>query len=420
MHSTANPIQKGERAAILDAVRGFALLGICLANAGYFSLYIFQKPQDMSAYTTAAVDVWLKWVHYIFIDGKFYSIFSLLFGIGFAIIFFNKSNAGQSRLNIFYRRLFFLMVFGLVHSFLLWDGDILFFYAVVGAFLPLFRKAGNKTLIVLAIILILSPVLFDVIKVLTDGQWNLSRPLFAKATSMDKQVGITQDNISTWLIRNDRYAHLLDWNRSGFWWSWQLRVDSNRAVKVFAMFLIGLYIGRNRLYTQLNAHLPVLRQVQKWGFLIGIPAGFANAYFHLDDKVLPEPLGLADTIAYALNVAPLSLAYVATFCIWYCRNSNHPVLKWLQPVGSMALTNYMMQTVFGIAIYYGIGAGLGSGIGPSVFLPVAVAIFLVQTIYSHYWFRFFNYGPLEWIWRQLTYGKRLALVKTKAALPSDQ
>jgi uncharacterized protein len=87
-------------------------------------------------------------------------------------------------------------------------------------------------------------------------------------------------------------------------------------------------------------------------------------------------------------------------------------MQWLQPVGSMALTNYIAQTLFGIGIYYGIGAGLGSRVGPAVYMPVAVAVFCIQVIYSKYWMKHFNYGLLEWMWRQLTYGKRLALKKS--------
>ena len=411
------PVDQKERAQILDILRGFALLGICLANAGYFSLYIFQKPDGLAALSTAPVDNWLKWVHYIFIDGKFYSLFSLLFGIGFAIIFFNKTSSGRSRITIFYRRLFFLMLFGLLHSFLIWDGDILFFYALSGALLPLFRNCSNRTLVALAAVLIFSPLLFDILKILTDGKWNISHPFFAIATAIDKQVGITEENISTWLIVHDSYSDLLKWNRSGFWWSWQMRLDSNRVAKVFAMFLIGLYVGRNRIYERLQENYSLLKQVQKWGFAVGIPAGFANAYFHFDGKSLPAPAGILDTLAYALNVAPLSLAFAATFCILYCRKENHSWMQWLQPVGSMALTNYIAQTLFGIGIYYGIGAGLGSRVGPAVFMPVAVAVFCIQVIYSKYWMKHFNYGPLEWVWRQLTYGKRLALKRSAISHP---
>jgi uncharacterized protein len=95
--------------------------------------------------------------------------------------------------------------------------------------------------------------------------------------------------------------------------------------------------------------------------------------------------------------------------LWY--NKKVQGFQWLQPVGRMALTNYIAQTIFGIAIYYGIGFGFGSNIGPAYFMPIALCIFAVQVLYSRLWMRYFNYGPLEWLWRQLTYGKRLQLLK---------
>ena len=130
MTTSTLPVLTTQRADILDILRGFALLGICVANAGYFSLFIFQKPEQLALLPTSEADRWLKYFHYALIDGKFYSLFSLLFGIGFAIIFFQKKGATKEGLFFFYRRLFFLMLFGLAHGFLMWDGDILFFYAL--------------------------------------------------------------------------------------------------------------------------------------------------------------------------------------------------------------------------------------------------------------------------------------------------
>ena len=110
MSTNALPVHTNQRADILDVLRGFALLGICLANAGYFSLFIFQKPEQLALLPTAVADRWLKYFHFAFIEGKFYSLFSLLFGIGFAIIFFQKNGATKKGLFFFYRRLFFLML----------------------------------------------------------------------------------------------------------------------------------------------------------------------------------------------------------------------------------------------------------------------------------------------------------------------
>lgn len=407
----ASPLQQEERADILDILRAFALLGICMANAGYFSLYIFQKPATMQAMPTATADRWLSWFHFAFIDGKFYSLFSLLFGIGFSIIFLRNKKTGRNGLAIFYRRLIILLLFGLCHSLLLWDGDILLFYALTGMLLPLFRNCSDKTLLMLATTFLLSPLLFDLLKVITAGRWNISRPFLLQALATDKKAGITEDNVDNWLMQHRSYSDLLTWSRSGTWWSWQLRLDSNRIPKVLGMFILGLYAGRNGLYIHLEKYRSLFRKIQRWGFALGIPAGIAHAWFEFDHQVLPAPAGLYDTLSYALNVVPLSLAYTTTIVLWYMNRRDSAFLQSIKPAGRMALTNYIMQTLLGITIYYGIGFGLGTRVGPAIFLPVAMAIFMLQVIYSNWWFRHFSYGPLEWIWRMLTYGRRLPIKK---------
>jgi len=412
--TTASPAPINERADILDVLRGFALLGICLANAGYFSLYIFQKPETKNAFFSAPVDRWLSYFHMAFIDGKFYSLFSLLFGIGFSIIFLRNKLTGKNGLAIFYRRLFILLIFGLCHSLLLWDGDILLFYALAGILLPLFRNSSDRTLIKTAIILLLSPLLFDVLKIVSNGRWNISNPFLQQALAIDKKNVITEENVSNWLIVHDSYTDLLRWCQSGVWWSWQLRLDSNRAPKVLAMFLLGLYVGKNYMYAELEKYRPLLKKVQRIGLGLGIAAGIAHAYFEFDKQSLPKIMGIWDTITYALNVVPLSLGYTATIALFWLDGKFKNSLRLLVPVGRMALTNYIMQTVLGIIIYFGIGLGLGGKVGPLVYMFIAIGIFILQVLYSHWWMRRFNYGPLEWIWRMLTYGKKLKLIKNKS------
>ena len=198
--TTAAPVSTKERSDILDILRGIALLGICIANYPMFSLYIFQKPEVQAAMPTAAIDKWLAYFHFAFVDGKFYSLFSLLFGIGFSIILLRTTKAGKNPLSIFYRRLFILMMIGLAHILLLWEGDILLLYALMGMLLPLFRNVSDKNLITLWAMLILSPLLFDAVKVLTNNTWNISNGMKALAISQDVKYGITDDNFRTWKL----------------------------------------------------------------------------------------------------------------------------------------------------------------------------------------------------------------------------
>ncbi len=138
------PTTLRQRHLILDALRGMALLGICLANYPEFSLYTFLDSSVTAAMPTAPVDTVVKYLQYIFIDGKFYTLFSILFGIGFSLMLTNAREKGINGLRIFYRRMAILLLIGLIHLVFLWAGDILILYAFVGFFLPLFRKLSDK------------------------------------------------------------------------------------------------------------------------------------------------------------------------------------------------------------------------------------------------------------------------------------
>ncbi|RYZ20577.1 MAG: DUF418 domain-containing protein [Chitinophagaceae bacterium] len=403
----AVPATTGLRAPFPDALRGFALLGICLANAGYFSLFIFQ-PRAFQENLSLA-DAALAAVHTVLVEGKFYSLFSLLFGFGFAMLFYGGDGGKGKGLAFFYRRLGVLALFGLAHSFLVWDGDILFFYALTGCLLPLFRNCSDRSLLRWAVALLLAPFLFDVVKILTDNRWNIANGALARAIASSQKYGIGEADTASWLVTHGRYTDLLHWNQGGFWFDWQHRLDSNRVPKVLGLFVLGLWVGRTRFYARLADHRPLLRRIATWGFAIGLPAGAALQWSQLDGVNLPQPGGLLDTLFYALNVVPVALAYAGTLALLHSAGRWGPVFAALQPVGQMALTNYVLQSVLGIIIYFGVGFGLGGGIGPSVYMPVALAVFGLQVLYSGWWMRRFRFGPLEWLWRQATYGRRLPL-----------
>lgn len=410
MTSTNTPVSRNERADILDILRGFALLGIGIANYAVFSLYIYQSLAAQKAFSTSAIDEWLQYITTALVEGKFYYLFSMLFGIGFSIILTRRQKDGNG-LIIFYRRLFVLLCFGLAHCFLVWDGDILFFYAVAGMLLPLFRNLNDRTLLALVLTLLLSPLVFDVIKVITHGKWNIANPVLKIVEATDKQYGILPSNYSTWLIKHNSYSDLLKWNHSGFLWGWQLRLDSNRVPKVLAMFLLGYCIGRKQIYVQLAQYRPLLKKIQRRGFLIGLPAGIALAYFQHDPVRLPKAGGLLDTVSYTLNVVPLCLAYASTIVLAWMHNKQSLLLSMMAPAGRMGLTNYLMQSFFAVLFFYGIGLGYGGTMGPSSYLFVIVLFYCFQLLYSNWWFMYFQYGPFEWIWRQLTYWKRLPILK---------
>lgn len=405
------PIATGERAKILDILRGMALLGICLANYPVFSLYVFQPEEQLAALQTPRLDKVLDYLHFIFIDGKFYTLFSLLFGIGFSVILLRSEKNGRNGLAYFYRRIFILLIIGFIHIRFLWPGDILLLYAVLALFLPLFRNASNKTLITLAVTLILFPIVLDVIKVLTNGEANLGNPFFAMQRKTAIAEGITRDAFPTWLSVHTEYHDVYAFNHAGFFMRIGMLLDNNRCFKVFGIFLIGYYVGRNLIYTRLAQFKPLLKKVFWFGLILGLPVSVCYAIFEFDGKTLPSPAGLLDTVAYALSVVPLGLAYAAGISLFSLRPGVHRWLNAFSWPGKMALTNYILQTVIGMAIFYGIGLGYGAKTSLSYTLVIATLVYLCEMIFSYWWLKYFEYGPLEWLWRQLTYGKVLPIRK---------
>lgn len=407
----STPSLQQERSRILDILRGIALLGICLANYPVLSLYIFQGPQAWEQMPTAAVDGPLAFVHFIFWDGKFYTLFSLLFGIGFSIILLRSQQKNRNGLTLFYRRLFILLLIGLAHSLFIWIGDILLLYALVGMLLPLFRNLSDKKLLVWAAVLILSPILIDTLKVVSGNTINLSTPLKNIWLQKEAQAGITDQNFPTWLMVHRSYSEVVQFNMVEFFMRWSDLLNSNRPLKVLGIFLLGLYAGRKMIYAKLEEYLPLLKKIQLYGFLIGLPVSVVYAYFEMMKPMIPHPLGLINTASYAFSVVPLSLAYTATICRWYNRNTHNKFLHLFAAPGQMALTNYLLQSSIAIFIFYGIGLGYGATTGLAYVLLIGVGVYIIQMIYSYYWLQYFNYGPFEWLWRMLTYGKFLKLRK---------
>ena len=408
MSNTLNPVVSSERHLILDFLRGFALLGICLANFPEFALYTFQKKEVVEAMPTAGIDNIVRFFQYLLIDGKFYSIFSLLFGVGFSIIISHAMEKHKNGFTIFYRRMFFLIIIGMIHLMFLWSGDILVLYALIGLLLPMFRHVSNKKLLIWAAILILLPVALDTFRVITNNNPDFNAPFNKAIKYFDAQGGITDDNFGVWLVEGQSYSDVLAFTISGAFRRCIEFVEGNRMFKVLGLFLLGLYIGRNKYYARLEEKKETLKKIRKYGLLIAFPLSILFAWNAVND----HPLGLIGSSAlYALSVVPFSLTYIAIICLWYMKNKERTIFKTLSAPGRMALSNYVGQSVVGIILFYGIGFELGAKVGLVYVELIALGVYLFQIVFSLIWLRYFRFGPLEWIWRMLTYDAVLKIRK---------
>ncbi|MCH5175067.1 MAG: DUF418 domain-containing protein [Prevotellaceae bacterium] len=406
MNNALAPTTDKQRYIILDAMRGLALLGICLANFPEFGLWTFLSHEAQEAMSTAQADNVVHFLQYLFVDAKFYSIFSILFGIGFSIILNHAEERGSSGIRLFYRRMFTLLGIGILHLLLLWSGDILALYAVTGMLLPLVKNLNNRRLLTLAAVCLSLPVLLDAwqewagvsIASAVESAW------WAKAHS----YGITEENFASWLRDADGYHAVHQFLIQGAIERLYEFVDGHRLLKVLGLFIIGYVIGRNRLYARLAENKSSISKTFVISLAIGLPSSILYAISATSGHLWGQPV---HSILYALSAYPTALAYITAFCLFYLRRPKSLLFNLLSKPGRMALTNYLLQSILGIAIYYGIGFGLGLSMGLWQIELTAFAVFLFQILFSHFWMRYIRYGLVEWFWRMLTYCRWLNPVR---------
>lgn len=414
-HGFAAPAEPDARATLIDALRGFALFGVCLGNI--LTGFAWWTPTEHAAVTSALqlpTDATAYFLEHAFVDGKFYSIFSLLFGLGFALQLTRRADEATA-LQLYRRRLRILMAIGFVHLVLFWIGDILLFYALMGFILLRLRGMEDRRLLRWVVFLLVAPVLFALPKVINPA-FSLGIPFFIPSFLVAKAFGFNLNSptvVTDIFIQGDLLT-VMKGNLVGMWFRYGDLLDSGRPFKVLAMFLLGLLIGRHRAWERLDHHAPLLRRVLTAGLVLGIPACLAQAWV----ANLPRDVTLGgwrvviDSALYAVGVVPLALAYAAGFVLLWRNPGWQRRLAYLAPTGRMALSNYLMQTLIGITVFYGIGLGLGMRLGATWFPLLALTILVVQTACSRWWLARFRFGPMEWLWRSLTYGHRQPLRRT--------
>jgi uncharacterized protein len=401
----ATPVPPAERVELLDALRGFALLGILVINLAAFSGWPFISAAHQAALPTAAVDHQVHFLSTLLVEGKFYSLFSLLFGIGFAVQMLRAQERGIDFAPRFRRRLWVLLGIGMVHLCFFWYGDILVLYALLGFLLIPVRRFGDRPLLIAAAALILAPIAVHTAILLSGGVLP-GAPLRDLARTVDAHFGFEAEDFPS-LLGRIGWVEFFQLNLAGPLYRFATFLDTSRALKVFGMFLIGFVAARRAIFRDVAAHRALLRRVLAWGLALGLAVNVAWAWITL--VVSPRSLSwpaLAETAGYALGVAPLALAYAAAFALLWQRPRWRRHLQRLAPAGRMALTNYLVQTAFGIGLFYGVGLGLTGKLGPTFVVPLAVVVFVTQVRISALWLRHCRYGPAEWLWRSLTYARR--------------
>ena len=387
-----------DRVQVLDVLRGFALAGILVINA--MSILAVKGSTPAFTIDLPFADRTLQDLILFFIESKFFTLFSLLFGIGFAIQIQSAERQGNAFLPRISRRMAGLLLFGLLHILLLWDGDILVIYAITGTLLIVFRKTAYTRIKKWVIGLLAVPGILVFLIFLYTLVARLSASgadTFAKS-----DVSLAQEFANT-----EATQKLLS---NGFIEGISERVNTylelspllfSRIPTVLAMFLIGLYLGRSNFIRELPQKIEILKKVRFWGLTIGFTLMFLIVS---GTKFLPTVSALIAIIEDQYLAGPiLCLGYASAMTLSFMRNPDRKIYGYFSKVGKMALTNYLSQSLVLTFLSYGWGIGLALKLDGFQVLGICALLYISQVILSGLWLSRFRYGPLEWLWRCITY-----------------
>lgn len=424
------PIGDSERIATIDVLRGFALFGILLVN-----IHAFYKPLveafSIDAASLGPLEYAIEWAIGFFAQGKFYPLFSFLFGLGFAVQLSRAEQRGGRFLLLYTRRLMVLLLIGVAHGTLIWAGDILTLYAILGfvmLLLYLFKRALERPFrradgtprripfwVVLLVVLVFTlptwlmvpqMAAYEQIQQLQAAGETLSPGQQDFVEQMEAQMSYT----SPQAIEQARHAY-----GEGSWQqATQQRIKDFRFMLssipffgwlVLAMFLVGAVFGRLNLIGRVDEFRWLFRSLVVTGLLVGLPLSAVFASLNLELNVMVPSLAAARAMLINQYAGIfMALMFVAGITLLMGTGAARH-LRVLAPVGRMALSNYLLQSIVSTTIFYGYGLGLFGDIGSVAALAYVLLLFALQIPLSHWWLARFRFGPAEWLWRSLSYGR---------------
>ena len=406
------------RLDVVDALRGFALLGIVAVH--FMEQYLGRSPSaDHSNYAAhSTIDQVLDAIFFILVRGKFFALFSFLFGLSFVL---QMQNAELRNPETDFRwrfawRLIVLLAIGILHN-LFYCGDILTIFALLGFPLLLFYKVSNRWLFISILLLMLSLPRI-VLKYASQQLSPTEQQAQAQSDSLRSVKAYDISKKGTFI--DIAYLNATDGLRQ--------RMDAQfgffgRGYQTFAYFILGLWAGRRRLFENINENWVLFKKMLRWGgFLtIGLPLLSALIAFIMEkmsknaasteggqQQQSFDQMGWQNIFGLTLyDVWNFSMMffYIGLFVWLYRKAKGKRILSKLEPVGRMALTSYVTQTLIGTFIFFGFGLGKLGDFGNSITLPIGLAVFAIQMVFSRWWLQRFNYGPLEWLWRSMTFFK---------------
>jgi uncharacterized protein len=394
--TSVGPVSLSERILFIDVLRGMALFGILAAN-----MRAFFGPLDIygeiGLLFHSRADVWAQGLVDMFFQGKFISIFSFLFGLGFAIQLSRAEAKGVRFLSFYPRRLLALALFGLIHGIFIWAGDILLTYAFSGAILLLFRKRQQNTLLwwagsLFALPIVIASTLFTLYHTRFRPQWMNFKP-----TDMHKIYAIVN------IYAHGTVRQIMAQN----WVEWKQELPTTLfAIYATALFLLGMWVWRAGIVQRLDEYRPILKRVCAWCVPIGLIMNLyvATVWAIAPDGKISAWIFLANVIHFpAAHI--LAAGYISGLALIFLNKDWRRFVLPFAAVGRTALTNYLLESVVCTLFFYNYTTGLYGRVGPAVGLVLTVILFAAQVGLSNLWLKHYRFGPMEWLWRGMTYGK---------------
>ncbi|UCH84369.1 MAG: DUF418 domain-containing protein [Candidatus Latescibacterota bacterium] len=394
----AAPVGESDRIIAIDVLRGFALLGILVVNIQSFSM-IDASLFNPSVYgDLTGVNLWVWYATHIFFDTKFMTMFSMLFGAGILLMTSRAEDKGLRSRAIHYRRMGILILFGLMHGYLLWTGDILFWYGMAGLLVYLFRKKSPRTLIVTGLV-----SLFIASALLFMSGWSMQYWPEETVTNMSEGFSPPQEKVD-----EDLAAYRGSWLEQ-----MPLRATSAFSMNTFAFFFWGLWrVGGLMLIGMALYRLGVFSAGRSDRFysvligvaaIVGIPTVVYGIRYNMGTGWDPRYIFFVGTQFNYWASVLMSLGWIGTVMLVVKKGVLRGLTSRLAAVGRMALTNYVLQTIICTTIFFGHGLGLYGSVERWQQSLFVFAIWILQLVVSPIWLRHFRFGPFEWLWRSMTY-----------------
>ncbi|WP_111642117.1 DUF418 domain-containing protein [Marinimicrobium alkaliphilum] len=399
------PTSPSRRMLHLDVLRGFALLGILLVNFQWFGRPL-QAMWLGPDWDLSGADQLAELAIMTFAEGKFYPLFSLLFGAGFALLLGRAHDHGASGAGLYLRRMAVLALFGGAHILLLWPGDILLLYAVTGALmLWLFRRTPVQRQWKWGVaFLSVGPLLILILLLGVAASPDFAQELHQDMTENNAELHGVIERANA-VFSDGTFAEAVRERVASYWFL----VGSESVfwlLPVLGYFMLGRWLWTSGRLERPEAATGFLRAWAGPGLLLGLALMLVSLWlFQSAGDDLFGVRSLFGAVLFTIGSPVLALGYLALVT----RKAGQ--LTWLAPVGRMALTHYLLQSLFWTSVFYGYGLGLWGQI-PRAVHPVCVLVFFAGQVWlSHWWLRRYHFGPAEWLWRSLAYGQRPAMTK---------